>query len=57
MTGLPPWEPVQEPIAEDVRETTQELKKETTVEPIDVHPIQNSNPISPPIPQVLLDSG
>ena len=57
MTGLPPWEPVQEPIVEDVRETTQELKKETTVEPIDVHPIQNSNPISPPISQVLLDSG
>ncbi|KAG9819078.1 hypothetical protein KCU68_g17872, partial [Aureobasidium melanogenum] len=42
-TGLPPWEAVQGPAVEEVRETIQELKEDSNIEPVDVHPIQNSN--------------
>ncbi|KAG9728417.1 hypothetical protein KCU86_g13169, partial [Aureobasidium melanogenum] len=57
-TGLPPWETVQGPTVEQVRETTQEPKEESNVEPIDMHPIQNSNHNQAPsgVAQVLLDS-
>lgn len=58
-TGLPPWETVQGPTMEEVGETIQERKEESNVEPIDVHPIQNSNhnQAPPGVAQVLLDSG
>ncbi|KAG9889049.1 hypothetical protein KCU98_g16063, partial [Aureobasidium melanogenum] len=57
-TGLPPWEAVQGPAVEEVRETIQELKEDSNIEPVDVHPIQNSNhnQAPPGVAQVLLDS-
>jgi hypothetical protein len=44
---------------EEVGETIQERKEESNVEPVDMHPIQNSNhnQAPPGVAQVLLDSG
>ncbi|KAG9663085.1 hypothetical protein KCU95_g19085, partial [Aureobasidium melanogenum] len=57
-TGLPPWETIQESTVEGAGESVEGLKEESNIEPVDVHPIQNSNhnQAPPGVAQVLLDS-
>ena len=43
-TGLPPWETIQGSTVEGAGESVEGLKEESNIEPVDVHPIQNSNP-------------